>query len=114
ALPAGGGVFDLSTGSDVSLYGEDPGDALGEWIATCDVDGAGDDDLVTGAIFSDGADNAGVNRGEMTVVLGENVAGGWQAGSIRASQADLRVHGAGNGDDFGYSVGCADLDGDGR
>ncbi len=112
-LPAGTATFDLGLGSAVTLYGADASDAFGEVVATCDVDGGGDSDLIVGAIFGDGPVDGGLNRGETLLFLGENIASGYYSGTITAAAANLAVHGGANGDDLGYSVACGDLDGDG-
>ncbi|HKY33244.1 MAG TPA: FG-GAP-like repeat-containing protein [Candidatus Polarisedimenticolia bacterium] len=112
SLPPGG-TFDLSLGSETTIFGADASDAFGEWAAACDVDGAGEEDLLVGAIFGDGPANAGVNRGEALLFLGENLTGGHFGPQAGAADADLTLSGATNGDDLGYSVACADLNGDG-
>ncbi len=112
-LPATTGVFDLTAGAAATFFGQDASDAFGEALAGCDIDNAGSDDVVVGAIFGDGPTGAGINRGEVRVFLGENVASGFFAGVLDGgSSADLSVFGATNGDDFGFSVACGDLNGD--
>ncbi len=112
-LPVSTSTVDLSSDSAVTLFGIDAADAFGEAVASCDVDGNGDDDLLVGAIFGDGPANAGLNRGEALLFLGENIASGHFTGEVSASSADMAIHGSTNGDDMGYSVACGDLDGDG-
>lgn len=113
-LPLTTTTFNLSTGSAVTFFGTDASDAFGEALATCDLDGQGNDDLIVGAIFGDGPANAGLNRGEVFLFLGENLASGQFTGALPASGADMIVYGATNGDDLGFSVACGDLDDDGR
>ncbi|HZI94929.1 MAG TPA: hypothetical protein VFE84_11845, partial [Patescibacteria group bacterium] len=113
-LAAAGGSFDLSTGSMATFFGADAADALGESLATCDMDGSGDADLFVGAIFGDGPGNAGVNRGEALLFLGENIASGNHSGVSSAAAADMTIYGATNGDDLGYTVACGDVNADGR
>ena len=112
ALPAATGTFDLSAGAATTFFGPDASDAFGEALAGCDIDNGGSDDLVIGAIFGDGPAGTGINRGEVRVFLGENVASGFFAGDRNGSTADLSIFGATNGDDFGFSVACGDLNGD--
>jgi len=114
ALPMATGPFDLSAGAATTFFGPDASDAFGEALAGCDIDNGGSDDLVIGAIFGDGPAGTGINRGEVRVFLGENVASGFFAGDRNGSTADLSIFGATNGDDFGFSVACGDLTGDMR
>ena len=107
------GVFDLDTRSALTMYGADASDALGESIATCGLDGAGDADLIVGAIFGDGPGNVGINRGEVLVLLGSNIASGFHAGNQFSTVADMTIYGSDNGDDLGYTVACGDLNDDG-
>ena len=77
-------VVDLSTASAVTFFGADASDAFGEAVASCDVDGNGDDDLLVGAIFGDGPADVGLNRGETLLFLGENIESGGFARSAGA------------------------------
>jgi len=104
-------TVDLSMDSEVTLIGTDAAAAFGEAVASCDVDGNGDDDLLVGAIFGDGPANAGLNRGEALLFLGENIVSGHFTGDVSASLADMTIYGSTNGDNLGYSVACGNLDG---
>ena len=112
ALLSGSRTIDLTVSSTVTFVGADAQDAFGESLAACDVDGSGDDDLVVGVLFGDGPANAGLNRGEVRVFLGENIDSGFFTGSVPASAANLTIHGAQDGDDLGFSVACGDVNDD--
>jgi len=60
-----------------------------------------------------GAD-AGVNRGEALLFLGENISTGIHSGTISSAAADMTIYGATDGDDLGYTVACGDVNSDGR
>lgn len=111
-IAASASPVDLTAVALVSIAGAGASDAFGEALASCDVDGGGREDLIVGAIFGDGPSDAGSNRGEVLVFLGENIAAGHLAGQQDASAADLTIWGATNGDDLGYSVACGNLDAD--
>ncbi len=114
SLSPSGGSFDLTSFSAATFFGSDASDAFGEAVATCDIDGDDEDDLLVGAIFGDGPANTGLNRGEVSVFLGGNLVSGYHAGPVSASGAAMTIHGRADGDDLGFSVACGDLNGDGK
>jgi hypothetical protein len=76
-------------------------DLLGESVATCDVNGDGQLDLVIGAPFSDGY------QGSLGIFYG----GPGLSGELSMADADVKI--TGETYFFGFGVQCGDLDGDG-
>lgn len=104
--------IDLRTQADVVMYGVDICDQAGTSLATGDVNGDGQDDIIIGAEWADGL-GPGHRRedaGEVYVVLGSD--------SLPSTielfgQAAKIIYGEEKGDHSGNSVACGDLNGDG-
>lgn len=93
-------------------YGIGTDDHLGWSVATGDVDGDGFEELILGAPQNDGPGPARIDAGQVFVVPGGERA----LSSIDFSwaPADVRfVYGATAGDQLGFAVAAADVDGDG-
>ncbi|MCR4405219.1 MAG: PKD domain-containing protein [Candidatus Acetothermia bacterium] len=106
-------VIDLRTARypHVAIYGANPGDHLGEAVATTDVNGDGISDVLVGAPDADGAGGALPDAGAAYLIYGRE---NWPAEiDLGAAAADVALFGRDAGDRFGSSVLIADLDGDG-
>jgi hypothetical protein len=94
----------------ITLLGRDPDDAAAG-MAAGDFNGDGAADIVLGAAFGDGPDNAREDAGEVLVFMGP-----FQADETRdggAGDNDAVIYGADPGDQAGRAVGAADVNGDG-
>ena len=117
----GGGVYvftgrsgwpaQLSAGdADVSIFGEDDLDELGDFVASGDVNGDGRDDIVATAEAADGPQNDRQTAAHVYVLFGrEGLEGTYEA----AEDADVVIYGARARDTLGFSLAIGDLDGDG-
>jgi hypothetical protein len=80
-------------------------------VATGDFNGDHVMDLLVGARFGDGPDNAREDSGEAYVIFGSPTLGG--AVDIAEHEQDVTIFGARRGDSLGFSVAGGDLNGDG-
>jgi len=109
-----GQYLDLTTSTDVSVWGKEAGDNGGTWVGASDYDGDGFADLVVGVPLADGPGNTRINCGEVYAIYGQAA---WPA----AIDIDLGIAGIGKswmgegtGDLLGNSLTGGDLDGDGK
>ena len=103
-------TIDLSSAAaDVSVHGDDAGDAAGISVRAADINGDGSDDLIIGARSAD--PTGGEDAGETYVIYG----GGSLPSIIDLSgtAADLTVYGDDAGDISGNAVAGGDINGDG-
>jgi hypothetical protein len=99
--------------ADITINGEggkpsgsaEDGDQFGRAIAVGDFNGDGDDDLLVGA---NGVNSAAEDDGAAYIFFGPI-----SAGSMTVESADIVLQGDEEGDEAGYAVAAADLDGDG-
>ncbi len=103
--------IDLAAGdADVIITGSDPGDGVGLFLTTADLDGSPGDDLVIGAHRADGPENSRPDAGEVYMLSGASLA------SVMTVPADATatITGAVEGDHLSESMAPGDFDGDGR
>ena len=104
--------IDLADGAaDVTIFGAEADDWLGETLTSGDLNGDGAADLVAAANFASGPDNARDAAGETYVVLGgESLPARLD---LAADAPAMTVIGADPGDQIGHSLASADVNGDG-
>jgi len=97
------------------FYGADPGDALGFAIAVGDWNGDGQKDLILSAPAADGPGNQRDGAGEIYIILG---GASFPTGVVDFAETppaeNQTVYGATIGDQVGFSLAMADLDGDNK
>ncbi|MDP2949211.1 MAG: hypothetical protein Q8P22_06710 [Chloroflexota bacterium] len=111
--PGQAAVVDLANVSALlTIYAADAGDLRNDIpsVAVGDFNGDGIGDLLLGARFGDGPDNAREDAGEAYVIFGSRDLAGTV--DIAAGQQELTILGAKPGDNLGYSVAAADVNND--
>ncbi|MDO8617055.1 MAG: FG-GAP repeat protein [Dehalococcoidia bacterium] len=108
ALSGKRGVAD----ADDTILGADVGDALGETLASGDVNGDGIADIVAVARSGDGSGNTRPESGEAHVMFGGRGLSGTH--DLAAKAAGAAIYGPAPGGLLGTAVEVKDLDGDGR
>ena len=104
--PLSAGTLDINVDADWTLYGAEDHEPLGADMATGDLNDDGRPDLVIGA---PGSSNA--NLGRAHIFFGPLAAG---SQDLAIQSADVVVEGSLDGDELGFSLGVADLSGDGK
>jgi hypothetical protein len=111
-------VLDLSIGKqDMIIYGDQMFDGLGYPVFAADINGDGLRDIIVSATANDGPDHLEVNRGAIYVTFGKSSP--LPALLNLANGADLMIYGeehginGAEGDEAGYALAAADLNGDG-
>jgi len=99
------------TSPDVSFFGTDQFDELGDYVIAADLNGDGVDDIVATAEAADGPDNARNTSAEVHAIFG----GTGLSGTYDTSSGtpNLSVYGAAENDTLGFALAAADLDSDG-
>jgi hypothetical protein len=100
-----------ATSSDVTIYGADAGDLAGFAIATADVHGDGIADLILGALWADGPDNARSRAGDIYVISGAPAPPPQL--DLAAEDGTAVIFGAQPDDRLGETVATGDVNGDG-
>lgn len=104
-------MIDLSAGiADYTIYGEGEGDQIGHSSASGDVDGDGLDDMLLGAVSSDGPDDVSKLAGEAVLIHGSSLQ---PRVDVAAGDADTIAYGTATVDRLGRSAALGDVDGDG-
>ena len=104
---------DAAADQDATIYGADAGDGLGRAVASGDLNGDGIDDIVLGAPFADGPENARTDAGETYVILGSQELGDTITElDLAQGVADLTISGADVEDLAGFTLLTAELNGD--
>ena len=98
--------------ADVTVYGNEEGDALGLPAASGDLSGDGLADIVLGALFADGPDNVRATGGEAYVIFGSASMRGII--DLAEEAPDALIYARDPNDMMPSSLAVADLDGDGR
>ena len=104
-LQGGAVTGDIEASAWVTLVGEDANEWAGFSVATGDVNGDGDDDLIVGAAASS------QGEGKVYVVYGPLAPG---KAELRLSDADVIIEGDQSRAFFGAALATADLDDDGQ
>jgi len=111
---AQGEVVDLALGEeDVTIYGVDSDDKLGEYVyllTVGDFNGDGVDDILVGTPAADGPGNSRNLAGEAYVIFGRPTLGGTI--DLASSEEIVTIYGASDGDKLA-SVAAGDVNGDG-
>ncbi len=92
------------------LFGLSGSDHFGQALATGDVDGDGQMDVLVGSPNYDPTSDSNFNAGMVTLFLGSTIAAG---GSWQDSDAALTIYGVDEMEGLASSVGLSDVDGDG-
>lgn len=108
-----GGAIDLAVQpADLTIYGADPLDWLGQTVTVADLNNDGTGDLIVGAPLGDGPDNTRTNSGEVIVFFGGSHLGG--VTDLAVARPDAIIYGADADDFLGTALAVGDFNGDGR
>ncbi len=97
--------------ADITVFGRNSTDQLGNIILSAEVNGDGFDDLIIASHQADGPGNGRNNAGEVYILFGSTTLPA--AVDLAKDRPDVHIYGADAGDTLGVSVGLGDLDGDG-
>ena len=106
------GTLDLGRDQpDVTVYGAKPGDGLGLWVASGDLNNDGIDDIIVASPFSFGPPEPRTQSGEVYVIFGP--VDSETTIDIAEGQQDVTVIGADGLGHVGDSLAVGDVNGDG-
>nr|BAL59251.1 hypothetical conserved protein [Candidatus Acetothermum autotrophicum] len=97
--------------ADMTIFGRNSTDQLGNVIVSAEVNGDGFDDLIIAAHQADGPGNGRSNAGEVYIFFGSTTLP--ERADLAKDRPDVFIYGADAGDTLGVSVAVGDLDGDG-
>ena len=103
--------MELQASGDFTVHGASAGDLAGISLATGQVNGDQADDLLVGAFWAAGPDDARLMAGEAYLIFGSADSG--QTQDLSVSPADVTVYGALSEDRLGEGVAVGDVSGDG-
>jgi hypothetical protein len=101
-----------NTPADVTIYGADRGDSFGYSIATGDINNDGFDDILGGAVYADGVNNAKGACGEVHVIYGNGTLP--SKIDLATSPANVTIFGVDGNDNAGAAVAAGDVNSDDR
>jgi hypothetical protein len=96
---------------DVLLGGGAPGDYAGSTLATADLNGGKQSDLIVGAMLADGPQRARPDSGEVYVLPGADLVAG---SNLALEKTRGIIYGARTGDRLGEGLTTGDVNGDGK
>lgn len=97
--------------ADMTIFGRNSTDQLGNQLVSAEVNGDGFDDLIVAAYQADGPGNGRNNAGEVYVFFGSTTLPARV--DLAKDQPNVLIYGANAGDTLGVSVASGDLNGDG-
>lgn len=97
--------------ADLTVYGQSGGDLAGFALGAADVNGDALDDIVIGAFWADGPQDARADAGEVYVIAGATSLP--EVLDLAEDRPATTVYGALRGDRLGEEVGAGDFNGDG-
>jgi hypothetical protein len=99
-----------SESSDATIYGADSQDQAGYAVLAADISGDATDDIIVGALWADGPEDARTDSGEVYVVFGSPALAG--AHDLDSTPPDITVY-ADTDNRLGEEVSTGDVNGDG-
>jgi hypothetical protein len=104
--------LNLSVSVNMTIYGRDSMDQMGESIATGDLNSDGYDDIVIGAHWADGFNNQLTNSGESYIIFGNSSDNLNDTIDLSKTKPNITVYGIDYWDYSGRTVATGNLNGD--
>jgi hypothetical protein len=128
-LPVYDTMGEVGPAADIEIYGADENDSIGgrdmsgshganvsKSLALEDITGDGKADIIFGAIYADGENNAVNSCGDVYIVFGNTREALTELITVNPSDpgrhADVAIYGGADADFFGFSIAVGDVDGD--